>query len=122
MPFPAKVEEISPATMGEDKIALSLDPTTLAPRALSPVLINVDYSACDPDGIILPLELIIQAPSAANVQRRRFTRVAPTSISFIPKEAGLHGVLLREVGHNRWVGKLRIPVAGDLVPQPQRTA
>lgn len=122
MAFPPKIEEISPATMGEDLIALSLDPSTRAPRALQPVLINVDYSACDPDGIILPLELLIQAPSPEHIQRRRFTRSVPTSLSFIPKEGGTHGVMLREVGHNRWHGQLRIVVAGDELPQPQRTA
>lgn len=120
MPFPPPVEEISPATMGEDKILLSLDPTILKPRALAPVLINVDYSACDPDGVVLPLELIVQAPSPVNIQRRLFTRIAPTSLSFIPKEGGTHGVMLRELGHNRWTGKLRIEVAGDLTPTPQR--
>lgn len=118
MPFPPLIEEISPATIGEDLIALSLDPSNLAPRALQPVIIDVDYSACAPDGVILPLELIIQTPTAANNQRRLYVRNAPSAVSFIPKEGGIHGVVLREVGHNRWLGKLRVTVAGDpLNPQ-----
>jgi hypothetical protein len=118
MPFPPIIEEISPATIGEDTIVLSLDPTTLTPRALNAVLINVDYSACAPNGVVLPLELLIQAPSASNCRRHVYRRKVPSALSFIPKEGGLHGVVLREIGHHRWLGKLRVFVAGDsLNPQ-----
>lgn len=115
MPFPPLIEEISPATIGEDKIVLALDPATLVPRALAPVLITVDVSACEPEGLVLPLELIIQAPSASGCRRHILRRLVPKSLSFIPKEGGLHGVVLRELVHNRWLGKLRVEVLGDPV-------
>ncbi len=113
MPLPSIIEELSPETIGEDRITLTLDPTSLSPRAFSSVLVNVDYSRCAPDGVVLPLEIIIQAPTAGNAVPRIARRAAPASIAFTPREGGLHGVTLREIGHNRWVGKLRIWVAGD---------
>lgn len=119
MPFPPIMEELSPETIGEDLIVLSLDVQSLDPRAFRPITVNVDYSACEPDGIVLPLELLIVAPSPSGFSHRHFTRTAPTSILFIPREGGLHGLLLREVGHNRWNGRLRIQVAGDPL-DPQR--
>lgn len=121
MPFPPAIEEISPEFIGEDRIALSLDSSTLNPRAFHAVLINVDYGKCAPEGIVLPLELLIQAPSIGNIRRTIIRRTAPQSLSFIPKEGGIHGVLLRELGHNRWLGKLRVLVAGDVLPVRQRT-
>jgi hypothetical protein len=118
MPFPPLIDELSPETIGEDKITLALDPATPNPRAFAPVLVSVDYGACAPDGVVLPMELLIQSPSAGNVIRKVFRRTAPLSLAFTPREGGLHGVLLRELGHNRWKGLLRIQVAGDpLTPQ-----
>jgi hypothetical protein len=113
MAVPPLIDEISPETMGEDRILLSLDRTSLTPRAFQAVLINVDYSACAPEGVVLPLELLIQTPSISNIRRHIIRKIAPRTLSFIPKEGGLHGVLLRELGHNRWLGKLRVTVAGD---------
>lgn len=113
MPQPSIIDDISPETIGEDKISLALDPSTLLPRSFTTILVNVDYSRCAPDGVILPLEILIQAPTAGNVVRRVARRAAPGSIAFKAHEGGLHGVVVREMGHNRWVGKLRVLVAGD---------
>lgn len=113
MPLPSIIEDISPETIGEDLITLSLDPSTVSPRAFSSVLVNVDYSRCAPDGVVLPIEILVQAPTAGNVRRRVARRAVPLTIAFTPREGGLHGVTVREIGHNRWVGKLRVQVAGD---------
>ena len=113
MPFPPIVEELSPAYVGEDRITLQLDASTQSPRANSSVVVLIDYSPAAPAGVVLPLELLIQAPSAGNVVRKVFRRIAPITITFTPREGGLHGVLLRELGHNRWQGRLRVQVAGD---------
>lgn len=112
MAVPTLIDELSPETIGEDRITLALA-AGITPRAFLPVLVEVDYGRCGPEGVVLPLELLIQAPSAGNVIRRVLRRAAPRSIAFTPREGGLHGVLVRELGHNRWNGHLRIVVTGD---------
>jgi len=113
MAVPTLIDELSPETIGEDRISLALVAGLAPPRAFAPVLVMVDYERCLPEGVALPLELLIAAPSAGNVIRRVLRRAAPRVIAFTPREGGLHGVLVRELAHNRWVGKLRIVVAGD---------
>lgn len=107
------IEELSPATIGEDKIALTVDPSTSPPTALKALQINVDYSACEPAGVALPLDMIVQGPTEASYIERTYRRYKPLTLNFIPFEAGVYLVLLREVAHNRWVGRLRVTVAGD---------
>jgi len=115
MAAPPIIDELSPATIGEDLFTLSLSPLNPNPRAGQGVQIDVDYAKCAPSGVVLPLEILIQAPSASGFVRRIYRRAAPASIVFVPREGGLHGVLLREVGHNRWLGKLRVIVAGTAI-------
>lgn len=107
------VDEISPEFMGEDLIGLSLNIETSNPRAFKAVVIDVDPSAADPEGLVLPLELIIRPPTNANIIRTYFTDRVPATLSFRPLEGGEHLVLLREVAHNRYTGTLTIEVEGD---------
>lgn len=107
------IDQLSPATIGEDKIALSLDASTNPATALRAVQVNVDYSAAGEAGIALPLDLIVQGPTEDGYIERTFRRFKPSTISFVPLAAGEHLVLLREQAHNRWVGRLRINVVGD---------
>lgn len=108
------IDELSPATIGEDKIVLTLDPSTDPATALKAVQVNVDYSKADLDGgIALPLDMIIQGPTEESYIARTFRRFVPRTLSFIPLAAGTHLVLLREQAHNRWVGRLRVTVIGD---------
>ena len=113
MPAPPLVEEICPDTIGEDRFVLTLSSATPTPKAFGVVEILVDYAQAAPEGVVLPLELLVQAPSSSGFVRRYYRRTAPSSVTFVPKEGGPHLVVLREVGHNRWVGKLRVSVAGD---------
>jgi hypothetical protein len=106
------IDELSPATIGEDKIALSLDPSTDPAQALKAVQINVDYSEAE-GGVALPLDFIVQGPTEESYIGRTFRRFRPSALSFVPVAAGEHLVLLREQGHNRWVGRLRITIVGD---------
>ena len=63
-------DELSPMYVGARAFALSLtDPLTPA-QARKLVGVSVDYSACDPEGANLPLELIITGPSTQSFQRR----------------------------------------------------
>lgn len=111
------VDEISPRTMGEDRIVLTLDASLAALPALlvfQPIILAVDYSACNPEGIVLPLEFTVTGPSGkATFQRRYFTRGAPAELTFTPTEGGSHLARLAECFHNRWWGSLLINVAGD---------
>ena len=104
-------DDLAPDYLGEDRIDLSL--ATSAPRAFAPVDIDVDYSRTLPDYVVLPLEMIVRAPSDANFERKYFRRVAPSVLSFTAKEGGKHLVLLRETAHNHWLGKIEIDVAGE---------
>jgi hypothetical protein len=108
------IDELSPATIGEDKIVLAVDPSTDPPTALKAVQINVDYGKADAEGgVALPLDLIIQGPTQESYIARTYRRFVPKTLSFVPIAAGVHLVLLREQAHNRWVGRLRIVVIGD---------
>lgn len=107
------ISNIAPDYIGANKLDLSLtDPTTPA-RAFSPVSVTVDYAACDPAGVVLPVELLITAPTVEHFVRKVYRRVSPSEIVFTPREGGTHHVLLREIAHNRWWGNLVIAVEGD---------
>jgi hypothetical protein len=107
------LDELSPATIGEEKITLTLDSSTPVPKVFALVQVNVDYSSALPAGIALPLDFIVQGPSQDSYKEKVFRRYLPQSLSFIPIEAGAHLVLLREQAHNRWLGRLIVTVAGD---------
>jgi hypothetical protein len=111
----AVVDEVSPASYGEDRIVLSVVPGQ-TPRQFEAVLIDVDYSACDPAGVVLPLEAIVtQESGASTFQRQTFDNLAPSQLAVVPREGGQMLVRLAEKHHNRWFGALEISVAGELV-------
>jgi hypothetical protein len=107
------IDELSPAYVGEDRIRLTLDPNTDPPTVGRVVTVIVDYSACDPQGVNLPIDFIVQGPSATSYRSKVLRRKRPTRLSFIPSESGSHLLLIREQTHNRWFGKLVLTVAGD---------
>lgn len=110
----AVVDEISPSTCGEDRIGLTLSQSTPKPTAFEGVVIEIDYDRCAPEGVMLPLELVIVGPSGvATYQRRVFRRFAPIDVAFRPREGGPHLVRLGEAHHNRWYGALTLDVAGN---------
>lgn len=111
------IDELAPEFVGEPRIVVQLDPSTPTPQAFGVVQVNFDYSGCDPEGIRLPLEFIIQSPSASGFVREILRTLRPTERTFIPKEGGVHLVLLRELGHNQWFGKLNVTVEGDPIDQ-----
>jgi hypothetical protein len=110
MPTP---QELAPSGYGEDLIVLTLSTDTPSPAAFSVVDVDIDYDACEPTGIILPIELTITAPNAEHYVRHVYRSSRPSQISFIPKEGGVHLVRIREVAHNAWFGVLLVTVAGD---------
>lgn len=109
------VDEVSPASYGQDVLVLSLVPGQ-TPRQFEPVLIDVDYSGADPAGVVLPLELTVASESGeATFQREIFTLLAPTQLAIVPREGGRHLVRLAEAHHNRWFGALEVDVIGEVV-------
>ncbi len=110
----AVVDEISPPEYGEDRIVLALNAQTTSPRVLQPFLVDVDYSAADPEGVKLPLEFSVIAPSGAQTSLlTEFRQVIPSQLVFRPLEGGEHLVRLAERFHNKWFGFLLVQVLGD---------
>lgn len=110
----AVVDEVSPATYGANLIALTVSLETPILRAFEAILVEVDYSEALPAGIVLPLEFTVTSESgAALYQRRVFRRLAPTLLSFVPREGGSHLIRLAEQHHNRWFGSLLVNVEGS---------
>lgn len=107
------IDRLSPATVGEDKIKLGVDPATL-PKVGFVCEVLIDYSKCSPEGVSLPLECVVQGPTAASYMSKMYRAKRPTQFSFFPSEVGEHLVIVREIAHNRWVGTLHITVAGDI--------
>jgi hypothetical protein len=113
------LDTFAPLTVGAMRLKLSLDASTLIPRAGGSVLVNVDYSEADPDGgVVLPLGLIIQAPTVAGYRTKTYTSVRPDQIPCPLITAGEHLVTLKELGHNLFFGALRFTVIGDPIDQP----
>jgi len=107
------LDEIAPDYVGDDRIVVTLKPGSL-PTAFQPFTVEIDYSACDPDGgIVLPVELFLRSPSTAT--SRIVQTLAPETWVLTPSEGGPHLVLVRELFHNRWWGRLRVQVTGDLL-------
>lgn len=128
MSVPRLQDEICPGYVATELIKLSLAQPEATPRAFQFILIDVDYSAADEvGGMVLPLELMVTAPTPSNFDRTYSDLLLPSQIAFQPVEGGRHLVTLREVAHNRVYGNLLVEVAGDVtdplqaVPRPLPT-
>jgi hypothetical protein len=112
------LDEICPPYYGEDRLDLSLT-TQGRVRAFTQTSIAVSYARTLPEGVLLPLEMIVQGPSAQSYVRRVYSRSRPTTLFFTPKEGGSHLILLREFAHNRWWGRVAVTVDGPLLDAPR---
>jgi len=112
------LDEICPRCIGEDRLVLQLQ-TMGVVRAFTQTAISVDYSATAPEGVVLPLELLIQGPSPQSYARRVFMRSRPTTLIFTPREGGSHLITLREFAHNKWWGRLVVDVEGQQLQEPR---
>lgn len=112
--MPPWIDDFSPTTIGADRIKVALDPRTLSPRAFQAVIFSLDYSAADAEGgIVLPLEIIVQAPTIAGYKRRTFRQSKPSEFVYFPISSGQHLVRVAETGHNLVFGALVFQVSGD---------
>jgi hypothetical protein len=136
--MPTSMDDLSPDYLGEDRIELTLNERIVAAnmvvpgntsyttpvqppppdlRAFNLVTVFVYYDECLPEGVVLPLEMIVRGPSDGSYQRRIYSRIVPPILTFKPREGGPHFIMLREVAHNRWWGRININVWGTgLVP------
>lgn len=108
----ANLDEISARYVGEEKFTLTVG--VERPVAGAPVVVDIDYGS-DARGIELPLEFIARGTADESYVRQTFGKFVPPSVVFTPIEGGRHTVMVRELGHNRWWGKLEIDVAGELL-------
>ena len=106
------VDLIAPIFMGASAIRLSRAEPNVAPVPYLIERINIDYSETLPEGVRLPLELLVTPPSGSGFRRQIFRRFAPVALFIKPLEGGPHTVVLREVGHNYWRGSLVVQVDG----------
>ncbi len=105
------IDELSPLTVGAERIALRPADPDAMPRAFDVYVLVVDYALCEPEGVMLPLEVIVTSPSDTQRTLHRF--FAPTELSIFPDEGGRWLVTLREVAHNKWWGRYAFTAAGD---------
>ncbi len=118
-----RIDEISPLFIKTKRLVLKLNDPLTPVRAFNTVVIDVDYSAADEiGGIQMPIELMVGGPSDTSFVREVFgdepggisQRDPPTSVAFTPKEGGSFLVMIREVGHNKLFGTLRVDVQGTI--------
>ncbi|HEX4334682.1 MAG TPA: hypothetical protein VH062_02145 [Polyangiaceae bacterium] len=113
--------DFSPDNVGTNRFKLSLDVTTQSPAAGVACIVNVDYSSADADGgVVLPLEVLVQAPTVDGYRRQVLTRARLDQLVVIPISGGAHMVMVRELGHNRAFGALTFNVAGDSLEEAPR--
>jgi hypothetical protein len=110
------IDDLSPTTgdhaVEAKRIRLSLaDPRTTR-RAFSSVLVDVDYTDTEPDGITFPLVLQVLGPSATSFRRVIYRRTTPSQIAIVPQEGGTYVLRLYEPRGNRNWGSLRFIVEG----------
>jgi hypothetical protein len=112
------LDRVAPANVGEDRIAIQVDPESFVAGnlvVLRPVTLRLDYSDTEPEGVVLPVEIQVQPKfgDGTGYIRKVFNKVAPFAFTFKPPLAGEYLVLVREVFHNQWQGRTTLRVEGD---------
>ncbi len=115
------IDIISPRTIGEDKIDITIDPISLPLLEGDAITLNFDYNRTSPGGVVLPLELVVQPGfgRGAGYFTKVFRKRRPGSFAFTLPSAGVWLVLLRECGHNYWQGRITLVVTGEQFSQIQ---
>lgn len=111
-------DRVSPAFIGEDKIAVTIDQDSLLAGVLvtnRTITARFDYSDADPEGVELPIIVELQPGFGDGdaYQRVAFVRFVPETFAFKVTGAGKYFILVRERYHNNWQGRLEIEVSGD---------
>jgi len=116
--MPATLDILSPTYVKADRITLTVDEGSEPLQPFKPITINIDYGDADPSGIACPIETILQpggskGGAAYGYRYKVHRRTPPDSWTFTVPSAGTYLVLVREIHHNRWQGRLVITVEGD---------
>jgi len=108
------LDTIAPVYIGRDMITITPDPSSVLIVG-GVITLNFDYSATKPNGVVKPLKLHIQPAfgNGAEYREELFDIFVPDQFAFQVRSAGQYLVLLRELAHNQWQGRLLIDVAGD---------
>jgi hypothetical protein len=109
------LDELAPEYAEDARIKLTLADPLSPIRARQPLTVLVDVSGCEPQGVQLPMELLIVGPNGARTfEHHTDRRLVRPSITFTPRSSGRYAVTYREAAHNRWWGRLDVDVVGDL--------
>lgn len=113
------IDIISPLTIGEDKIVITIDPVSIPLLAGNVVTLNFDYSKTVPSGVVLPMVLQVQPGfgRGAGYFEHVFRKTRPGSFAFALPFAGQWLAVLRECGHNFWLGRITLNVGGEQFSQ-----
>ncbi len=113
------IDNFSPAYVGSDRFKVTLSSRTLSPTSGQAVIFLVDYSGADAEGgPVLPIRVLIQAPTVAGFYKRVYSRFRPDEIIYFPISGGDHLVTIGELGHNQFFGSMPFFVAGDRIQVP----
>lgn len=118
----SRIDDISPRFVGEDRITVTLDPTSDPPFVERPITVNFDYSAADVDGGVVPPLTVKVRPTfgdGTGAIDKTFSGPRPSSFTFRLFGAGRHLIVIKESAHNRWQGRLEIDVQGEEFSQIQ---
>jgi hypothetical protein len=109
------IDSISPTFIGADMIDIAIDDASKPLTVGKVITLNFGYSRTLPGGLVKPLKLIVQPAfgSGAGYIEETFDTFIPDSFAFQVQGAGQYLVVLREVGHNQWQGRVLLDVAGD---------
>lgn len=113
------IDIISPRTIGEDLITITVDPISLPILAGNVITLNFDYSRTSPGGVVLPMVLQAQPGEGRGTGyfEHVFRRTRPGSFAFPLPFAGEWLAVLRECGHNYWLGRITLNVGGEQFSQ-----
>lgn len=111
--MPNTQDELCPEYVGEQRITLNRTDPNETMRSRTAIFLDVDYSACDPEGVRLPLVMTICNELGSTFERQVFWRLAPAQVAFVPREGGEYLVRIGEFAHNRWFGSVTLNVLGD---------
>lgn len=118
------IQLLSPEFLGAERITITPDPNTSF-NSLQPITVLFNYDLAEPEGIVLPLQLIVQPTigpggDGSGYTEHLFDEIRPSSYTFRVPGAGQHLIVLREYYHNRWFGRLLIDVQGDEFSQVEK--
>ncbi len=111
--MPNTQDELCPDYVGDKRITINLSDPDAILQARTAITLTVNYDACDPEGVVLPLVLTVTTERGSSFFRQVFKHTAPTEVTFMPQEGGTHVIRLAEFAHNRWYGSVSVDVLGD---------